>query len=91
VLRLVAVAQLHAEQQRGVRGGVHQPGGVPDAGGAAAEQGRRRIPHQHPVAEELLAPGLTTTTTLTADVLPPCVQTFITAKAELLITKRSMR
>ncbi|CAN6355086.1 unnamed protein product [Urochloa humidicola] len=52
--------ELHAEQQRGVRGGVHQPGGVPDAGGAAAEQGRRRLPHQHPVAEELLAPSLTT-------------------------------
>jgi hypothetical protein len=35
---------------------VHRPGGVPDAGGAAAEQGRRRLPRQHPVAEELLAP-----------------------------------
>ena len=50
--------QLHAEQRRGVRGGVHRQGGVPDAGGAAAEQGRRRLPHQHTVAEELLAPGL---------------------------------
>lgn len=50
--------QLHAEQRRGVRGGVHQQGGLPDAGGEAAEQGRRRLPHQHPVAEEFLAPGL---------------------------------
>jgi hypothetical protein len=38
---------------------VHRPGGVPDAGGEEAEQGRRRVPRQHPVAEELLAPGLT--------------------------------
>ena len=37
---------------------MHRPGGVPDVGGEAAEQGRRRLPHQHPVAEELLAPGL---------------------------------
>jgi hypothetical protein len=52
--------QLPAEQRRGVCGAVHQPGGVPDAGGEEAEQGRRWVPHQHPVAEELLAPGLTT-------------------------------
>ena len=51
--------QLHAEPRRGAGGGVHQQGGVPDAGGAAAEQGRRRLPRQHPVAEELLAPRLT--------------------------------
>jgi hypothetical protein len=51
--------QFLAEQQRGVRGAVHRPGGVPDAGGEEAEQGRRRVPRQHPVAEELLAPGLT--------------------------------
>ena len=52
--------QLRAEQQRGVRGAVHQPGGVPDAGREEAEQGRRRVPRQHPVAEELLAPRLMT-------------------------------
>ncbi|XP_048539990.1 uncharacterized protein LOC125519144 isoform X1 [Triticum urartu] len=51
--------ELHAEPRRGAGGGVHQQGGVPDAGGAAAEQGRRRLPRQHPVAEELLAPRLT--------------------------------
>lgn len=48
------------EQQRGVRRAVHQPSGVPDSGGQEAEQGRRWLPHQHPVAEELLAPGLKT-------------------------------
>ena len=44
---------------------MHQPGGVPDAGGEEAEQGRRWVPRQHPVAEELLAAGLTT-------ILPSC-------------------
>ena len=52
--------QLPTEQQRGVCGAVHQPGGVPDASGEEEEQGRGWVPRQHPVAEELLAPGLTT-------------------------------
>uniref|UniRef100_A0A453G247 Uncharacterized protein n=1 Tax=Aegilops tauschii subsp. strangulata TaxID=200361 RepID=A0A453G247_AEGTS len=52
-------SQLGAEQRGGAGGAVHQPGRVPDAGGEEAEQGRRRLPRQHPVAEELLAPRLT--------------------------------
>ncbi|EEE63800.1 hypothetical protein OsJ_18624 [Oryza sativa Japonica Group] len=58
-MQAISFLLLHEEQRRGVRGGVHQQGGLPDAGGEAAEQGRRRLPHQHPVAEELLAAGLT--------------------------------
>ncbi|XP_048565329.1 uncharacterized protein LOC125545437 isoform X2 [Triticum urartu] len=51
--------ELGAKQRGGGGGAVHQPGRVPDAGGEEAEQGRRRLPRQHPVAEELLAPRLT--------------------------------
>ena len=53
--------QLGAEQRGGAGGAVHQPGRVPDAGGEEAEQGRGRLPRQHPVAKELLAPRLTVT------------------------------
>jgi hypothetical protein len=52
--------QLSAEQQRGVRGAMHQPSRVSDAGCEEAEQRHGRVPRQHPVAEELLAPGLIT-------------------------------
>jgi hypothetical protein len=60
--RCEQILQLPAEQEQqrggGAGGGVHKPGGVPDAGGAASEQGRGRLPRQHPVAEELLAARL---------------------------------
>uniref|UniRef100_A0A8R7QRZ7 Uncharacterized protein n=1 Tax=Triticum urartu TaxID=4572 RepID=A0A8R7QRZ7_TRIUA len=40
------------------------PSRVPDTGGEEAEQGRRQLPHQHPVAHELLAPRLTCPSTM---------------------------